>query len=229
MSRLRSSCFRCCASAYATAVNTPKSMSRCEKNHMRTKRLLWVIGLPAAVLCFLLPFYLARQRAEREEALFQAIERGDYQRTTALLKAGVNVNARRLSNPPVPWKPLQDLQTRWEYPDYPFQIGYTPLMIACQHGDARIARLLLNRGADTAAIEREHEGRTALVLAVEYEHSQVVQLLLNYGADPNGSPGTYGPLLAAWREQDHSLEELLLTRGAKPLPAALKKPLVTRR
>lgn len=138
------------------------------------------------------------------------------------------MNARRRSNPPLPWEPLLRLKTRLTDPDYPLQIGYTPLMTASISGDVWTATLLLDRGADVQALECERVGPTALELAVEYRHPPVVRLLLDRGADPNGAPGSYGPLLQAWRGHDRPLMDLLLQHGAKPLPAALKKPVILR-
>ena len=164
-----------------------------------------------------------RKRAEHEEALFQAIEQRNHAQIEALLQSGVRVDARRRSNPPSLWEPVQNIRTRWEYSGYPFQLGYTPLMTASICGDVWTATRLLDRGADIQALERERVGPTALELAIEYRHPAMVGLLLDRGASPNGAPGSYGPLLCAWQEHDLAMMKLLLRQGAKPLPASLKK------
>jgi ankyrin repeat protein len=51
----------------------------------------------------------------------------------------------------------------------------TALMNACGTGCARIAGLLLDRGADPSFIDVD--GRTALSLAAASEHEEVVSLL----------------------------------------------------
>lgn len=187
----------------------------------------WVTALILlAATIVLLSVNWVRVRAEREESLFQAIERGDHAQVEALFQSGVRVDARRRSNPPSFWEPLLRLQTRWETPNYPLQIGYTPLMTASICGDVRTATFLLDRGADVQALESEHVGPTSLELAVRYRHPAVVLLLLDRGADPNGAPGSYGPLQEAWRGHDRAMMGLLLSRGARPLPAALKKPII---
>ena len=166
------------------------------------------------------------KRVEHEEALFQAIEQGNHAQIEASLQSGVRVDARRRSNPPSLWEPVQNIRTRWEYPGYPFQLGYTPLMTASICGDAWTSTRLLDRGADVQALECERVGPTALELAIEYHHPAIVGLLLDRGANPNGAPGSYGPLLCAWQEHDLATMKLLLCRGANPLPASLKKPVL---
>ena len=194
----------------------------------RTHRHLpWVAALVLlGMTTSLLLAYRNMERVKHEEAFFQAIEQGNHAQIEALLRSGVTVNARRRSNPPSLWEPVQNIRTRWEYPGYPFQLGYTPLMTANICGDVWTATRLLNRGADVQALECERVGPTALELAIEYHHPAIVGLLLNRGASPNGAPGSCGPLLCAWQEHDLALMKLLLRRGAKPLPAALKKPVI---
>ncbi len=112
------------------------------------------IVLLGAIALFL-PAYLGRERAQREEALFRAIELKDHASVEALLRSGVSVNALHLSNPPTPLEPLLKMETHWEDPNYPFQIGYTPLMTASISGDVQTATSLLDLGANVQALESE--------------------------------------------------------------------------
>ncbi len=76
----------------------------------------------------------------------------------ALLKAGADMN----------------------YVDLQDDNGKTLLMAAAAHGDARMVRALLDRGA---ALEvRNKHGETALAIASEMRRAEVVQLLLEEGA-----------------------------------------------
>ncbi len=157
-------------------------------------------------------------------AIFTAC-RSHYHHAEALIRSGVRIDMRRRSTPPSLWEPLLRAETRWKCPDYPFQIGYTPLMTASICGDVPMATLLLNRGADINAIETEHGGPTPLLFAVKYRHQAVARLLLDHGADPNGAPGSSRPLLYAWLMHDQAMIDLLLHRGARPLSPVLKENL----
>lgn len=58
--------------------------------------------------------------------------------------------------------------------------GFTPLMIASFKGYSRIARILLNRGADTSVVDAEHF--TALHMSAREGHLAVSKLLVKAGA-----------------------------------------------
>jgi truncated hemoglobin YjbI len=74
--------------------------------------------------------------------------------------------------------------------------GQTPLHMAARRGNVRIARTLLDAGADLEA--QDKQGETPLRRAVNCGHENVVRLLLERGADPN-LPDRHGktPLQAA--------------------------------
>lgn len=57
--------------------------------------------------------------------------------------------------------------------DRAVSLGVTPLMVACQRGDARLATLLLHRGADPTLLA--HNGANGLMTAVMYNHPEVVR------------------------------------------------------
>ncbi|EGO63973.1 ankyrin repeat domain-containing protein [Acetonema longum] len=58
---------------------------------------------------------------------------------------------------------------------------YTPLMVAAQYGNGTIAEILLQRGADVNA--RDKDGQTALMKAAAQGHDQMAERLLAAGAD----------------------------------------------
>ena len=60
--------------------------------------------------------------------------------------------------------------------------GRTALHYVCGLGSERLARLLLDCGADPRAGDKD--GYTALHIASGYVHAKVVRALLEYGADP---------------------------------------------
>ena len=63
-------------------------------------------------------------------------------------------------------------------------IGFTALMYACDRGDLKIAKLLLQAKANPN-IKREVNGETALMNAIDGGSPDIVQQLLQFGADPN--------------------------------------------
>ena len=60
--------------------------------------------------------------------------------------------------------------------------GQTPLSVAAIYGKTTVARLLLERGADTALANQD--GNTALFIAAFFCHQDLVKLLLQHGASP---------------------------------------------
>ncbi len=94
------------------------------------------------------------------------------------------------------------------------QDDMTALTVACAWGNAKIARLLLDRGA------KLRPGGQELPLAVESGSVPLAALLLDRGADTH-SPGTHSPgtqlqdlLVAALGQQHPAMAALLLDRGA---------------
>ncbi len=62
------------------------------------------------------------------------------------------------------------------------RLGRTALMFAAFYGDVRIAKALLDHGADVDAVDGE-TSRPALAAAAMNGHLEVVRLLLDKGAD----------------------------------------------
>jgi ankyrin repeat protein len=97
--------------------------------------------------------------------------------------------------------------------------GATPLMYAALYGDVRLLGAMLAAGGNPN--HASDSGATALMWAVE--DIDKVRLLLDAGADPNAASG-FGrtPLsLATYSPGTTTTAELLLSRGAQPLPMAL--------
>lgn len=91
--------------------------------------------------------------------------------------------------------------------------GYTSLHTACQHGDTKIAKLLLDNGADPNITDGQN---SPLLTACEGRHTKIARLLLENGADPN-LVGTFSyPLKEAILRRELRMVELLLEHKADP-------------
>merc|ERR1719399_2718364 len=65
--------------------------------------------------------------------------------------------------------------------------GWTPLLIACQHGHVDRARNLLDKGA---AVDRaQKQGATPLYIACQNGHVDAARLLLEKGAEVDRASG----------------------------------------
>lgn len=95
---------------------------------------------------------------EGDTALTRAVILGRLRTVKALIKHGVDLNAR-------------DEQ------------GRTPLMLAAHHGIEKILRMILEKGADPNAVAPR--GKTALIEAAEYGHMNCVRLLLRVRVNVN--------------------------------------------
>ncbi len=97
--------------------------------------------------------------------------------------------------------------------------GYTPLLWCAfrsrvgenQH---EIAKTLLKAGANPNDVTTSNN-ESALEWAIQAGNPLVVKILLDYGADVN-LIGCVTPLIAAAREGDKEMIQLLLQRGADP-------------
>lgn len=105
---------------------------------------------------------------------------------------------------------IGDLLARGANPNHLYDDGCSALYVAAQCGYSRVARLLIDAGAD---IGLEHHGATPLHMAAQEGHADIVRLLLDRGADANASgPSGASPLWCAMRHPE--VCEALITAGA---------------
>ena len=98
--------------------------------------------------------------------------------------------------------------------------GFTALHLAAFFGQADVARLLADRGADVDAVAENPLRVTPLHSAAAARQTEIARLLLEHGADPNArQEGGFTPLHAAAQNGDEELAKLLLRRGADPRAA----------
>ncbi len=90
--------------------------------------------------------------------------------------------------------------------------GYTPLILACYHGNVNVAQLLAKH---TKKINYQEEYGTALHAASYKNHLEIVKSLLEYKADPNivDEQGTTA-LIYATQNKNPKMVALLLKYGA---------------
>lgn len=99
--------------------------------------------------------------------------------------------------------------------------GFTPLHLAAFFGHPDIARLLVERGADTNAVARNPMQVMPLHSAAAARQLEIAELLVDHGADLNASQERgFTPLHEAALNGDVALARLLLERGADREPAA---------
>ena len=94
--------------------------------------------------------------------------------------------------------------------------GYTPLHFAAYFGRGSALRLLLDRGADVAAVAKNEMEVQPLHSAVAKGGREVVAALLRAGADVNArQQGGFTPLMAAEEHEDEDMVRLLMDHGAE--------------
>lgn len=117
-------------------------------------------------------------------AIYFAIKRGDFKIAQDLIRNGVVLEPSYLLSVVEEGKTevLQNLlagfRTNLNVGDY----SKTLLMVASQRGYVDIVNLLLSKGADVNAKEKEC-GYTALMYAIEFGHIKTVETLLDRGVD----------------------------------------------
>jgi uncharacterized protein len=99
--------------------------------------------------------------------------------------------------------------------------GFTPLHLAAFFGYPDVARLLVERGAETRAVARNPMRVMPLHSAAAARQLEIAKLLLDGGADVNASQERgFTPLHEAAQNGDVGLTRLLLERGADREQAA---------
>jgi ankyrin repeat protein len=95
--------------------------------------------------------------------------------------------------------------------------GYTPLHFAAFFDRGKAVRLLLDRGADVAAVSRNDMEVQPLHSAVAANSRDVAAALLIAGADPNAKQqGGFTPLMGAEQnEKEGDMVRLLMDHGAE--------------
>jgi ankyrin repeat protein len=95
------------------------------------------------------------------------------------------------------------------------QDGFTALHLAAFFGHPDIARLLVERGADTQAVARNPMQVMPLHSAAAARQFEIARLLVDHGADVNASQERgFTPLHEAAQNGDVELARLLLEHGA---------------
>jgi ankyrin repeat protein len=93
--------------------------------------------------------------------------------------------------------------------------GFTPLHYAAFFGTAETAAVLLEHGADPAAVAQNEMLVQPLHSAAAVNANETARLLLDAGADPNAvQQGGFRPIDAAVQNGNGELRELLVARGA---------------
>lgn len=155
--------------------------------------------------------------AAGESALMTAVYRGRRDLAAALLAAGASVDvfaAAALGDV----TRLRALVTEAGNASPYAHDGWTPLHLAAFFGHRDAAALLLDAGAEVAAVSRNSMRNTPLHAAAAGGHSEVALLLIDRGA-PVSVPdaGGHTPLHIAADNGLLSVVEALLARGADPL------------
>jgi uncharacterized protein len=121
--------------------------------------------------------------------LHYAVEAGDLQLVTALLRAGATNAANRY--------------------------GTTPLELAAENGDSKVVDVLLQSGADAKGASPE--GETVLMTAARTGNIETMRLLLARGADPNAQERWFGETALMWAAAENHADavRLLVEAGAK--------------
>lgn len=93
----------------------------------------------------------------------------------------------------------------------------TLLHYAAKKGNYKLARFLIENGADPNAIDKKYPYKTPLHEAAEHGHIRMVELLLENGADPNIKSSSETPLHLAARNagnEGYEIGRLLIEHGA---------------
>ena len=157
-------------------------------------------------------------------SLIESIKRNDTSRAIALLNQGADANARAAVHPlGLIWCDIFERFSLWgraeDKPPSALVIALNIKVGTRKHDDAyadpdMIVQALLNSGADVHI--RTDDGETLILLAAEHHQYKVMKEILrhtNYGVNQYDEDH-WTPLMYASRDQNNSMVNLLLTRGA---------------
>src|SRR5688572_30300265 len=162
--------------------------------------------------------------AAADGPLTAAVKAGNVQAVRALIKSGVDVNARSGDgSTPLLWAATHSsveiaraLIAAKAAVDAANDFGITPLLQASRTGDAAMVDLLLRAGANPS---RAHpEGETPLMAAARAGSVPAVRLLLTRGVDVNATESFQKTTALMWAAAEGHSEVvgLLLEAGANP-------------
>jgi ankyrin repeat protein len=164
-----------------------------------------------------------------EESLRQAAVQGNLRRARELLRAGVDVNARKQYGSPPLWhaadnghlEVVRGLLRAGAKADRKGEYDSTPLIKAAEGGHTEVVRALIAAGANVNAtydrcMRDVYTGWTALMAAAEGGHADMVRDLLAAGASPNARTVlSFTPLLLAVLGRHRDVANALLAAGAE--------------
>ena len=166
--------------------------------------------------------FVAIAGAAGDSPLVKAIKAGDVQAVRALVKSGVDVNAKSGDgSTPLLWAATNSsheiagiLIAAKAMVDIPNDYGVTPLLHASGIGDAAMVDLLLKAGASPS--KAHPEGETPLMAAARSGSVPAVRALLARGADVNAAEKVQNttPLMWASAESHLDVVEVLIEAGA---------------
>jgi ankyrin repeat protein len=154
--------------------------------------------------------------------LLDAAKRADQAAVRALLRAGVDVNARRPDGATaLAWAAQRDDSTVADLliaagakVDATNDYGVTPLSLACLNGSAMMVDKLLKAGANpnTGLLT----GETPAMTCARTGNASAVRLLLSRGADVNAKDARHGQTALMWAVEQGHLEatRALIEQGA---------------
>ena len=93
--------------------------------------------------------------------------------------------------------------------------GWTPLHLAAFFGHRETAAMLIDRGADMAALSKNEIGNTPLHAAIAGGRGAVAELLVERGADVNAVANGLRPLDIAAGREDQEMMAYLIAHGAE--------------
>jgi ankyrin repeat protein len=175
--------------------------------------ILFILALLVGVMVSNLPhrpmqlIYLTSQE-QKDKELIVAIHQQETQKALGLLKAGASPNARGYWDPRGRWDDVVH-QRVWE--PRRNTDGPTALMLAAFMDDYKVAKALLDHGADVEAVDGI--GSSALFCATSYGRVKIAKLFLDHGASIHANQEGSTPMDYALTLGDTDLVRCLIKRG----------------